>query len=95
MQIDVKVTYKNNKLQQLRHAAGLSQSQLAKLAGINLRMIQYYEQGAKDLNVAKLTTLLRLCNALNCVLSDILTDPEVLDLLRVYESTNGSADERV
>ena len=89
MKIDVKITYKNSRLQELRHAAGLSQSQLAEAAGINFRMIQYYEQGAKDLNAAKLTTLLRLCNALKCALSDILTDPEALELLEVYDGASG------
>lgn len=48
-------------------------------------MVQYYEQGVKDLNAAKLQTLLKLCNALNCTLSDLITDPDVLELLTVYE----------
>ena len=33
---------------------------------------------------AKLSTLLKLCLALDCRLSDILDDPETLDLLRQY-----------
>lgn len=33
MEITVKVNYKNEKLQKLRQAAGLSQSQLAEAAG--------------------------------------------------------------
>ena len=36
MDISIKVTYKNEGLQELRKAAGLSQSQLAALAGINV-----------------------------------------------------------
>ena len=47
MEITVKVNYKNEKLQKLRQAAGLSQSQLAEAAGVNVRMYQKYEQGAK------------------------------------------------
>ena len=84
MTIDVKVTYKNDRLKTLRRAAGISQTQLA-AAGLNARMVQYYEQGVKDLNAAKLQTLLKLCNALNCTLSDLITDPDVLELLTVYE----------
>lgn len=86
MDIDIKVTYKNESLKKVRLAAGLSQSQLSAATGINVRMIQYYEQGVKDLNAAKLTTLLKLCNALKCSLPDILTDPETLDLLAVYDN---------
>lgn len=44
----------------------------------------YYEQGAKDLNGAKLATLLKLCLALDCKLGDILTDEETVKLLEHY-----------
>ena len=33
----------NSNLQRLRKAAGLSQSQLAKLAGVNVQVLQQYE----------------------------------------------------
>lgn len=88
MDIDIKVTYKNDKLKGVRLAAGLSQSQLAEKTGINIRMIQHYEQGVKDLNGAKVETLLKLCNALNCSLRDIITAPETLRLLAAYEQMN-------
>lgn len=78
MQMDIKVTYKNEKLKALRQAAGLSQAQLGEITGLNYRTLQHYEQGTKDLNAAKLQTLLKLCNALNCTLPDIITDPETL-----------------
>ena len=68
-------TKKNSKLQNARLDAGLSQSQLASATGLNVRTLQCYEQGAKDLNGAKLATLLKLCLALDCKLGDILTDP--------------------
>ncbi len=92
MQIDIKVTYKNDKLQKLRLAAGLSQSQLAERAGLNLRTLQHYEQGSKDLNAARLSTILKLCNVLNCRLQDIITEPDTLELLAEYES-RGTAHE--
>ena len=85
MDIAVKVTYKNSKLQALRLAAGLSQSQLADKTGINVRTLQHYEQGDKDLNAARITTLLNLCNTLECTLQEILTEPEALKLLSEYK----------
>ena len=74
----------HSKLQTKRLEAQMSQSQLAAAAGINSRMLQYYEQGAKDLSGAKLATLLKLCLALNCTLADILPDGETTELLTRY-----------
>lgn len=89
MQIDIKVTYKNDKLKALRLAAGLSQSRLAEETGLNFRTLQHYEQGSKDLNAARLSTLLKLCNALNCGLRDLITEPDTLGLLEQYEANKG------
>ena len=86
MDISIKVTYKNEGLQRLRKEAGLSQSQLAKKAGIRVQVLQQYEQGVRDLNGAKLATLLKLCNALECRLTDIVTDEETLELLKAYDN---------
>ena len=85
MEITVKVNYKNSNLQTLRQAAGLSQSQLATAAGVNVRMYQYYEQGTRDISKAQLSTLLRICKALDYKLSDIVTDAETSELLAEYE----------
>lgn len=85
MEITVKVNYKNDNLQQRRQAARLSQSQLAKLAGVGVRVYQNYEQGVRDISKAQLSTLLRICKALNCKLSDIVTDQETAELLKEYE----------
>ena len=57
---------------------------LATAAGINPRMLQYYEQGVKEISGAKLATLLKICLALNCKLEDILPDGETAELLRRY-----------
>ena len=85
MDISIKISYKNEGLQKLRKAAGLSQSQLANKAGIRVQVLQQYEQGVRDLSGAKLATLLKLCNALECRLADIITDEETLELLKKYE----------
>lgn len=73
-----------SKLQTTRLSKNLSQSQLAAAAGINGRVLQTYEQGARDLSGAKLATLLKICLALNCKLEDILPDNETTELLERY-----------
>lgn len=73
------------KLKEYRIAAGLSQSQLAEKAGTSLRMLQYYEQGYKNLDNARIDILIRYCIALNCKLSDLIENPEYLELLNQYE----------
>lgn len=76
-------------LKNTRLTRELSQSQLATAANINPRMLQYYEQGVKDLDGAKLATLLKICLALNCKLEDILPDGETAELLRRYAKMIG------
>lgn len=87
MEISVKISYKNEKLQSARQTAGMSQSQLARAAGISVRVLQDYERGARDISGAKLATLLKLCNALHCELQDIIADPETIELLDTYEKS--------
>ncbi len=84
MDVSIKIAYKNENLQRLRKEAGLSQSQLAAAAGIKVQVLQQYERGTRDLNGAKLPTLLKICNALECRLADIITDEETLTLLKAY-----------
>lgn len=84
MEISVKISYKNEKLQNARQTAGMSQSQLARAAGISVRVLQDYERGARDISGAKLATLLKLCNTLHCELRDIIADPETIELLEAY-----------
>ena len=61
------------KLQTIRKSSGLSQSQLAELSGVNLRSLQYYEQGAKDVNKAAAETVFALARALGCTMEDLLS----------------------
>lgn len=67
-------------LKRIRKAAGLSQSKLAEISGVNLRMIQYYEQGAKDINKAEVLTVYRLAQALNCIVEDLIEKEKAEDL---------------
>ena len=78
-------------LQEVRKQRNLSQRECAEHSGINVRILQFYEQGVRDINAAKLSTLLQLCNALGCRLEDILTDQETLTELERYIQTGTKA----
>lgn len=61
------------KIQEMRKAAGLSQSQLAaKVPDLKVRTLQRYEQGERDLNQAAAITVYRLAEALGCQVADLL-----------------------
>lgn len=70
-------------MKELREKAGLTRAQLAEETGINFRTLEAYEQGRKDINGAKLKTLLKLCQALECDLEELITDPETKELLKL------------
>lgn len=59
-------------LKKLREEASLSQNKLATLSGVSNRMIQYYEQGAKNINKAQADTLYKLSKILNCSIEDLI-----------------------
>lgn len=75
-----------SKLKVMREMRELTQREIAELSGVSFRMIKDYEQGQRDINGAKLLTLLKLCLALRCRLEDIVDDTETLELLSRYES---------
>lgn len=61
-----------SRLQFFRKEKGLSQSELAKKSGVNVRLIQHYEQGTKDINKAQVITVLQLAEALDVDINDII-----------------------
>lgn len=61
-----------SRLQELRKAAGMSQSALANAAKVNVQMLQHYEQGVKDINKAQALTVYKLAQALNCTMEELL-----------------------
>ena len=63
---------KESNMKRLRLKAGLSQSQLAEISGVNVRMVQYYEQGASDINKIALIKGLALADALGCEPKDLI-----------------------
>ena len=63
--------YKTN-LAFIRKSKHITQSQLAESSGVNVRMIQYYEQGAKDINAAGALTVYKIAVALDCTVEDLI-----------------------
>lgn len=59
-------------LKEIRKKQRLSQDELSQNSGVNVRMIQYYEQGVKDVNKAQAETVYKLAQALDCAMEDII-----------------------
>jgi transcriptional regulator with XRE-family HTH domain len=59
-------------LKRLRLDKKISQSKLAELSGVNVRLIQDYEQGHKQINNAMAISVYRLAEALDCTVGDLL-----------------------
>lgn len=58
--------YTQSNLARLRAATGLSQNELADRSGVNIRVIQGYEQGKRDINKAQFSTIVNLSKVLDC-----------------------------
>lgn len=59
-------------LQDKRKSKGLSQSQLAERSGVNVRLIQAYEQGQKNISKASVEKALKLADALDCGVRELI-----------------------
>ena len=59
-------------LQLRRQGAGMSQSELARIAEISVRTLQSLETGARNIDKVAVLTALRLARALECNIEDIL-----------------------
>lgn len=68
-------------LKYTREAAGMSQAELAKASGVNRRMIQHYEQGVKDINKASVITVLKLAEALDTDVYDIINERNEAEMI--------------
>lgn len=60
------------KLKEIRNAASLSQSELARLSGVNIRSIRAYEQNTNNIEKAEYRTLKQISKALKCDINDIV-----------------------
>ena len=61
-------------LKNIRTQRGISQSKLAELSGISVRVIQSYEQGHRDINLASGVSLHKLAQALKCSMEELLEE---------------------
>lgn len=65
-------------LKRIRTGKQISRIELSEKSGVNLRMIQYYEQGFKDINKAQCITLYYIAQVLECEIEDLLDLEEVV-----------------
>ena len=63
---------KEARLQQIRRLNAYSQKMLSERSGVSLRMIQQYEQGAKDIRKASISGLIALAGTLHCEIEDLI-----------------------
>lgn len=59
-------------LKRIREERNITQAKLSEITGVNLQMIQKYEQGVKDINKAQGITLHNIAQALECKIEDLL-----------------------
>lgn len=64
--------YTDTNLKSIRNHAGLSQSELAKLSGVNIRQIQLFEQGQRDINKTQVMNAAKIAKALGCKIEELL-----------------------
>ncbi len=72
------------KLRALRVAKGYSQADLARESGVVLKTIQRFELKPADIDKTRLETFFALCGALDCKISDLIEDEEVLREYKNY-----------
>lgn len=68
-------------LKSIRISRKITQKQLAEMCGISKQEVFHLENGNRDINRATIRVLALLCKNLNCKLTDIITDPKILELL--------------
>lgn len=62
----------NSRLKKQRELSGMSQSELARRSGTNIRTLQAYEQGLKDIRKAQVDTVRKLAESIGCGIGDIV-----------------------
>lgn len=68
----LKSHYKQTSLARFRVSAGFSQNELANRSGVNVRIIQSYEQRLRYINKAQLSTVVDLAEVLDCRPDDLM-----------------------
>ncbi|MCM1307267.1 MAG: helix-turn-helix domain-containing protein [Butyrivibrio sp.] len=68
----MKEYFSETNLKRIRIAYGVTQAELAKRSGINLRSIQMYEQRNKNINKASADTIYALAKTLGCTMESLI-----------------------
>jgi len=70
-ELDLEEIARLNNLSKIRKSKGFSQSKLAELSGVNIRMIQKYESGERDFKKALVQTAIKIADALDVTLDEL------------------------
>lgn len=70
------------KLQEIRKAKNLSQSQLANLSGVPLKTLQKYEIGDRNIDNADISNVCDLAMALNVKFYELLESDELIKKIK-------------
>ena len=73
-------------IQYMRKVRGMTQGELAEKAKISARAVKGLEQGEKNVNEAKLPTIIKLATALECSIYNIVTDAKLKKMIEKYEN---------
>lgn len=68
-----------NNLKFIRNKRGMTRKELSEKSGINIRTIEGYEQGNRDIEMAYIDTLLSLSISLECKISDLLENKNTIE----------------
>ena len=63
-----------NNLKMIRLSRDMTQRDLSEKSGVSIHMIQFYEQGVRDINRAEALTVYKLAVTLGCRMEDLLND---------------------
>lgn len=61
-----------SKLKRIRVSSGMTQEELSKLSGINIKSIAAYEQNPEKINKASVESVYNLSDCLGCSIDDII-----------------------
>lgn len=75
----LKEVKKMNKLKFIRNKKGMTRKELSEKSGINIRTIEGYEQGNRDIEMGYIDTLLSLSISLECKISDLLENKNTIE----------------
>lgn len=73
------------KIKALRVKRGLTQKEVLEKTGLTGSVYTKYEQGVKNIDGAKIETLLKICIALECDIEEIIESEETLKILKKYK----------